>query len=170
MDSTVVPLVAPHRQWQRPCLARSQPFFGALAPPEGWVGCDKGQRKAGHSESFLDLPLETLALVSGTFPCRHTCKLLHVLWKRGSVNSPEELNSGGFHVLGFDDVLQRPPIEEKRDAGSPAAQTSEVGDKYCAHLLEVNCNPSLGIDSVYPCEGPAATRPVRSARISKLGG
>lgn len=53
----------------------------------------------------------------------------------------------------------RPP-KQKKDAGGPAAKPSGGGDKYCAHLLEVNCNPSLGIDSVYPCEGPAATRPV----------
>jgi hypothetical protein len=26
--------------------------------------------------------------------------------------------------------------------------------RYRAHLLEVNCHPSFGIDSVYPVEGP----------------
>jgi len=81
----------------------------------------------------------------------------------GNVNqtsSPEQLNSGGFHVLGFDVMFckDRPP-KQKKDAGDPV-KSSEGGGKYCAHLLEVNCNPSLGIDSVYPCEGPAATRPV----------
>lgn len=40
-----------------------------------------------------------------------------------------------FHLLGIDVMLTR--------SGR-------------AHLLEVNCNPSLGIDAVYPTEGPAA--------------
>ena len=61
-----------------------------------------------------------------------------------------------------------PKAEEAQEAPPPsdgeAAAADDAGSGggggYRAHLLEVNCNPSLGVDSVYPCEGPAATTPV----------
>ena len=45
-----------------------------------------------------------------------------------------------FHVLGFDVMLTAD--------GAP-------------HLLEVNCNPSMSVDSVYATEGPYATLPTK---------
>ena len=59
-----------------------------------------------------------------------------------------------------------PPSEGEAAAAAAAAAAADDagsgggGGGYRAHLLEVNCNPSLGVDSVYPCEGPAATTPV----------
>jgi hypothetical protein len=58
-----------------------------------------------------------------------------------------------------------PPSYGEAAAAAAAAAADDAGSGgggggYRAHLLEVNCNPSLGVDSVYPCEGPAATTPV----------
>lgn len=54
-----------------------------------------------------------------------------------------------------------PPLDgEAAAAAADDAGSGGGGGGYRAHLLEVNCNPSLGVDSVYPCEGPAATTPV----------
>jgi hypothetical protein len=53
-----------------------------------------------------------------------------------------------------------PPLDGEAAAAAADDAGSGGGGGYRAHLLEVNCNPSLGVDSVYPCEGPAATTPV----------
>jgi hypothetical protein len=53
-----------------------------------------------------------------------------------------------------------PPLDGEAAAAAADDAGSGGGGGYRAHLLEVNCNPSFGVDSVYPCEGPAATTPV----------
>ena len=55
-----------------------------------------------------------------------------------------------FHIFGFDVIL---------DGGARP------------YLLEVNTNPSLGIDSVFPTEGPAAASPpAPGPRPDSVGG
>ena len=49
-----------------------------------------------------------------------------------------EWRGKSFHLLGVDVML---------DASG------------CAHMLEVNCNPSLGVDAVFVTDGPHAVRP-----------
>lgn len=104
-------------------------------------------------------------------PGRFHAKVPHVLLTCDYVRSPllyvvvqsnpEELNAGGFHVLGFDVMYCKARPSKQNKVTENTTKSPDGGsDAYCAHLLEVNCNPSLGIDSVYPCEGPAATRPV----------
>ena len=63
-----------------------------------------------------------------------------------------------------EEAQEAPPPSYGEAAAAAAAAADDAGSGggggYRAHLLEVNCNPSLGVDSVYPCEGPAATTPV----------
>ena len=64
-----------------------------------------------------------------------------------------------------EEAQEAPPPSDGEAAAAAAAAADDAGSGgggggYRAHLLEVNCNPSLGVDSVYPCEGPAATTPV----------
>ena len=62
-----------------------------------------------------------------------------------------------------EEAQEAPPPSDGEAAAAAAADDAGGGGGgggYRAHLLEVNCNPSLGVDSVYPCEGPAATTPV----------
>ena len=65
----------------------------------------------------------------------------------------EKALSQCFHVLGFD-LMFCEAID-----GSGAQQ---------AHLLEVNCNPSLAIDSVFPIVGPHACVPRKFPSVLSL--
>merc|ERR1711988_1086756 len=57
----------------------------------------------------------------------------------GSIKHIVDTSTNCFHILGFDIMFDQ------------AAK---------GLLLEVNCSPSLAIDSVYPTTGPAAEEPV----------
>ena len=71
--------------------------------------------------------------------------------------SPPQLDYRDGRVI---DCLWLQVTEEGLVEEEAAAKVAPTTGKFNAHLLEVNCNPSLGVDSVYPCEGPGASKPV----------